>query len=200
LQAKLLRVLQEREFERLGGGRSLPFSARVVAATNKNLEQAIKTGEFRQDLYYRLNVVSIAMPPLRERREDIPALALYFANKYAAQGERSFKGIAAKARALLMQYSWPGNVRELENAIEHAIVMGLTDEILPEDLPNELLEEQSSGLAARYHDALNQTKRQLILAALDEANGSPVDAARLLGLHPKYLHRLIRNLNLKRPG
>ena len=107
-------------------------------------------------------------------------------------------------RALLMQYSWPGNVRELENAIEHAIVMGLTDEILPEDLPNELLEEQSSGLAARYHDALNQTKRQLILTALDEANGSPVDAARLLGIHPKYLHRLIRNLNLKsdakRPG
>jgi transcriptional regulator with PAS, ATPase and Fis domain len=197
LQAKLLRVLQEREFERLGGGRSLPFSARVVTATNKNLEQAIKTGEFRQDLYYRLNVVSIAMPPLRERREDIPALALYFANKYAAQGERSFKGIAAKARSLLMQYSWPGNVRELENAIEHAIVMGLTDEILPEDLPNELLEEQSSALAARYHDTLNQTKRQLILTALDEANGSPVDAARLLGIHPKYLHRLIRNLNLK---
>jgi transcriptional regulator with GAF, ATPase, and Fis domain len=197
LQAKLLRVLQEREFERLGGGRSLPFRARVVAATNKNLEQAIKTGEFRQDLYYRLNVVSIAMPPLRERREDIPALALYFAHKYAAEGERGFKGIAAKARSLLMQYSWPGNVRELSNAIEHAIVMGLTDEILPEDLPNELLEEQSSGLAARYHDALNQTKRQLILTALDEANGSPVDAARLLGIHPKYLHRLIRNLNLK---
>jgi DNA-binding NtrC family response regulator len=85
----------------------------------------------------------------------------------------------------------------VSNAIEHAIVMGLTDEILPEDLPNELLEEQSSGLAARYHDTVNQTKRQLILTALDEANGSPVDAARLLGIHPKYLHRLIRNLNLK---
>ncbi len=160
-------------------------------------EQAIKTGEFRQDLYYRLNVVSIVTPPLREHREDIPALALYFAHKYAAKCKRGFKGIAAEARSLLMQYSWPGNVRELENAIEHAIVMGLTDEILPEDLPNALLEEQPSGLAARYHDTLNQTKKQLVLTALDEANGSPVEAARLLGIHPKYLHRLIRNLNLK---
>jgi two-component system, NtrC family, response regulator HydG len=198
LQAKLLRVLQQREFERLGGTRLLPFNARVLAATNKNLEQAIKTGEFRQDLYYRLNVVSLALPPLREHREDIPLLALHFANKYAAKCKHSFKGIAAQARALLLQYSWPGNVRELENAIEHAIVMGLADEILPEDLPDALLEEQSSGLdTARYHNALNQTKKQLVLTALDEANGSPVEAARLLGIHPKYLHRLIRNLNLK---
>ncbi len=197
LQTKLLRVLQEREFERLGGTRSLAFNARVVAATNKNLEQAIKTGEFRQDLYYRLNVVSIATPPLREHREDIPALALHFAHKHAVKCKRGFKGIAEQARSLLMQYSWPGNVRELENAIEHAIVMGLTDEILPEDLPDALLEEQSSGLAARYHETLNQTKKQLVRTALDEANGSPADAARLLGIHPKYLHRLIRNLNLK---
>jgi Nif-specific regulatory protein len=201
LQSKLLRVLQQREFERLGGNRLLPFNARVVAATNKNLEQAIKSGEFRQDLYYRLNVVSVASPPLREHREDIPLLALHFADKYAAKCKRGFKGIASDARALLMQYSWPGNVRELENAIEHAIVMGLTDEILPEDLPNALLEEQSSDLAAaRYHDTLNQTKKQLVLSALDEAKGSPVDAARLLGIHPKYLHRLIRNLNLKTDG
>ena len=198
LQAKLLRVLQQREFERVGGNRLLPFNARVLAATNKNLEQAIKTGEFRQDLYYRLNVVSVAMPPLREHREDIPLLALYFASKYAAKCNRAFKGIAAEARALLMQYSWPGNVRELENAVEHAIVMGLTDEILPEDLPSALLEEQSSKLgAARYHNTLNQTKKQLVLAALDETKGSHVEAARLLGIHPKYLHRLIRNLNLK---
>jgi transcriptional regulator with GAF, ATPase, and Fis domain len=197
LQAKLLRVLQQREFERLGGNRLIPFNARVVAATNKNLEQAIKAGEFRQDLYYRLNVVSILLPPLREHRDDIPALALYFANKYAARSKRRFKGIAAEARSLLMRYSWPGNVRELENAIEHAIVMGLTDEILPEDLPNALLEEQSAELAGRYHNTLNQTKKQLVLTALDEAKGSPVEAARRLGIHPKYLHRLIRNLNLQ---
>jgi transcriptional regulator with GAF, ATPase, and Fis domain len=197
LQAKLLRLLQQREFERLGGNRLLPFNARVVAATNKNLDQAIKAGEFRQDLYYRLNVVSILLPPLREHRDDIPALALYFANKYAARSKRRFKGIAADARSLLMRYSWPGNVRELENAIEHAIVMGLTDEILPEDLPNALLEEQSAELAGRYHNTLNQTKKQLVLTALDEAHGSPVEAARRLGIHPKYLHRLIRNLNLQ---
>jgi transcriptional regulator with GAF, ATPase, and Fis domain len=201
LQAKLLRVLQQREFERLGGTRLLPFNARVVAATNKNLESAIKAGEFRQDLYYRLNVISVASPPLRERRDDIPVLALYFANKYAARCKRGFKGIAAEARSLLMQYSWPGNVRELENAIEHAIVMGLTDEVLLEDLPDALLEEQSPELvAARYHHTLNQTKKQLVLTALDEAKGSPVEAARLLGIHPKYLHRLIRNLNLKYDG
>jgi transcriptional regulator with PAS, ATPase and Fis domain len=200
LQAKLLRALQQREFERLGGNRLLSFNARVVAATNKNLEQAIKSGEFRQDLYYRLNVVSIVSPPLREHREDIPLLALHFAHEYAAKCKRSFKGIAAEARSLLLQYSWPGNVRELENAIEHAIVLGLTEEILLEDLPDALLEEQASALAGRYHDTLNQTKKQLVLTALDEAKGSPVDAARLLGIHPKYLHRLIRNLKLKPEG
>jgi Nif-specific regulatory protein len=198
LQAKLLRVLQQREFERLGGTRLLPFNARVVAATNKNLEQAIKAGEFRQDLYYRLNVVSVTLPPLREHREDIPTLALHFANKFAAKSKRGFKGISAEARALLMQYSWPGNIRELENAIEHAIVLGLTEEILPEDLPNGILEEQSTGLVgARYHDTLNQSKKELILNTLREAKGSYPEAARILGVHPKYLHRLARNLNLK---
>ena len=198
LQAKLLRVLQQREFERLGGNRLLPFNARVLAATNKNLEEAIKTSDFRQDLYYRLNVVSVTVPPLREHREDVPLLALHFANKHAEKCHRGFKGIAAEARELLMKYSWPGNVRELENAIEHAIVLGLTDEILAEDLPDTLLEEQSAGLVTgRYQNTLSQTKKQLVLAALDGTGGNHVEAARLLGIHPKYLHRLIRNLNLK---
>jgi transcriptional regulator with GAF, ATPase, and Fis domain len=199
LQSKLLRVLQQREFERLGGTRLLPLNARVIAATNKNLEQAIKAGEFRQDLYYRLNVVSVSLPPLREHGEDIPTLALHFANKFAAKSKRGFKGISAEARSLLMQYSWPGNIRELENAIEHAIVLGLTDEILPEDLPEALLEGQSSEMtaAARYHNTLNQAKKQLVIAAMDEAKGRHIEAARRLGIHPKYLHRLIKNLNLK---
>jgi transcriptional regulator with GAF, ATPase, and Fis domain len=198
LQAKLLRALQQREFERLGGTRNLKFEARVLAATNKNLEQAIKAGEFRQDLYYRLNVVSVTVPPLRERRDDIPLLALYFAARYAEKSKRPFKGISREARQLLMNYSWPGNVRELENAIEHAIVLGLTEEILPEDLPVAILEEQSAELeGARYHDILNHTKKELILTALREAGGSYPDAARALGIHPKYLHRLVRNLNLK---
>ena len=198
MQAKLLRVLQQREFERLGGTQPVPFEARVLAATNKNLEEAIKAGEFRQDLYYRLNVVSVTIPPLREHAEDIPLLALYFASKYAQKNKRPFKGISREARSLLMGYSWPGNVRELENAIEHAIVLGLTEEILREDLPTGILEEQSAKLeGARYHDVLNQSKRELILTTLQESKGSYPEAARLLGIHPKYLHRLARNLNLK---
>jgi transcriptional regulator with GAF, ATPase, and Fis domain len=198
MQAKLLRVLQQKEFERVGGTNSVPFKARVLAATNKNLEQAIKSSEFRQDLYYRLNVVSVTIPPLREHREDIPLLALYFAAKYSQKAKRPFKGISQEARTLMMGYSWPGNVRELENAIEHAIVLGLTEEILPEDLPNGILEEQSAELAgARYHDVLNQSKKEMILNALRDAKGSYPEAARLLGIHPKYLHRLARNLNLK---
>jgi transcriptional regulator with GAF, ATPase, and Fis domain len=198
MQAKLLRVLQQKEFERVGGTHSIQFKARVLAATNKNLEQAIKSGEFRQDLYYRLNVVSVTLPPLREHREDIPLLALFFASKYAQRSKRPFKGVSQGARKLLLGYSWPGNVRELENAVEHAIVLGLTDEILPEDLPNVILEEQSAGLAgARYHEVLNEAKKQLVLSSLREANGSASAAAKLLGIHPKYLHRLVRNLNLK---
>ncbi len=198
MQAKLLRVLQQKEIERVGSSRSIPFKARVLAATNKNLEQAIKCGEFRQDLYYRLNVVSVRVPPLREHRNDIPLLALYFATKYAQKSKRPFKGISREARLLLTSYSWPGNVRELENAIEHALVLGLTEEILPEDLPVGIIEEQSAELSGeRYHRIINDTKKDLIRSSLGEAKGSFPEAARLLGIHPKYLHRLVRNLNLK---
>ncbi len=196
MQAKLLRVLQQKEIERVGGTRSIPFKARVLAATNKDLEQAIKSGEYRQDLYYRLNVVSVRVPPLREHREDIPLLALYFARKCAEKSKRAFKGISQEARLLMMSYSWPGNVRELENAIEHAIVLGLTEQILPEDLPIGIIEEQSAGLSGeRYYKVLNDAKKELIRSG--EAKGSFPEAARLLGIHPKYLHRLVRNLNLK---
>jgi Nif-specific regulatory protein len=198
LQAKLLRVLQEREFERVGGVRSVPFTARVLTATNKPLEAAIKSGEFRQDLYYRLNVISVVVPPLREHRGDIPLLSLFFADKYTAKRKRPFTGISREARALLLNYSWPGNVRELENAIEHAIVMGMTEEILPEDLPTAVLEEQVAELAGtRYYAELNNSKRELILSALREASGNYPKAAALLGIHPKYLHRLARNLKIK---
>jgi Nif-specific regulatory protein len=198
LQAKLLRVLQQREFDRLGGTRPLKFLARVLAATNKNLEQAIKAGEFRQDLFYRLNVVSTTLPPLREHREDIPLLAIYFATKYAEKSERPFKGISTEARALLMSYDWPGNVRELENAIEHAIVMGTVEEILPEDLPETLLEKQSLQVSTgRYHLEINELKKRLIVEAVTQAKGSYIEAAKLLGVHPNYLHRLIRNLEIK---
>ncbi len=197
MQAKLLRVLQQREFERVGGTVTLPLKARVLAATNKDLEKAIKVGEFRQDLYYRLNVVCVQVPPLREHRDDIPVLALYFASKYSQRAQRAVKGISREARALLLAYDWPGNVRELENAIEHAIVLGLTDEIMPEDLPVGIVEQQAAALGSRYYDVVNEKKRELIRASLDQAKGSVPEAARLLGLHPKYLHRLLSNLGLR---
>ncbi len=199
MQSKLLRVLQQKEFERLGANRTLPLRARVLAATNKDLQASIKSGEFRQDLYYRLNVISLRVPPLRERREDIPLLALFFATKYAKVNKRPFRGISPKARDLLEGYNWPGNIRELENAIEHAVVLGLTEEILPEDLPDSILEEQSAVLSgARYHDVITRTKKELVEVSLKEARGNFPDAARILGIHPKYLHRLVRNLTINR--
>ncbi|HEU4766730.1 MAG TPA: sigma 54-interacting transcriptional regulator [Pyrinomonadaceae bacterium] len=199
LQVKLLRVLQEREFERVGGTSTIKVDLRVIAATNKNLEDAIETGEFRQDLYYRLNVVSLEMPPLRERREDIMLLASYFADKYSTKCNRKLRGISADARACLTAYDWPGNVSELENALERAIVLGTTDVILPEDLPEALLEGKTSAAQATmgYHEAVTQTKKQIILKAIEEAKGNYTEAAKLLGVHPNYLHRLIRNLNLR---
>lgn len=199
LQAKLLRVLQEREFERVGGTRLIKVNIRLIAATNKDLEEAVKDGSFRQDLYYRLNVVRLVMPPLRERREDIPLLASYFASKYGQKCNRKVTGISAEARAYLMSYDWPGNVRELENAIERAVVLGSSNMIRPEDLPETLLEgEPSTDVAVtKYHEAIKQAKKQLILKAVEEARGNYTEAAKLLGVHPNYLHRLIRNLNLK---
>jgi Nif-specific regulatory protein len=198
LQAKLLRVLQQREFERVGGTSTLKFNARVIAATNRNLEEAIKAGQFREDLFYRLNVLPTVIPPLRERPDDIPLLAMYFAAKYAEKCNRPVKGISSDARSLLMNYSWPGNVRELENAIEHALVLGLNDEIVVEDLPEALLETQHTQRdSVKYHDRVNQLKKQLIVDAVTQKKGNYTEAAKLLGLHPNYLHRLIRNLDLK---
>ena len=199
LQVKLLRVLQEREFERVGGTRTIKVDIRLIAASNKDLEEAIAQGSFRQDLFYRLNVVAVAMPPLRDRREDIPLLASYFVEKYSARCNRRVRSITPEARAHLMSYDWPGNVRELENAIERAIVLGTTEQVLPEDLPEVILESElpASAPVAKYHDALAQTKRQIILSAMDHAQGNFTEAARILEVHPNYLHRLIRNLNLR---
>jgi Nif-specific regulatory protein len=198
MQVKLLRVLQEREFERVGGTRSIKVDIRLIAATNRNLEEAVANGSFRQDLYYRLNVVSLEMPPLRERPEDISLLANYFAAKYAKKCNRRVMGISAEAQACLLGYDWPGNVRELENAIERAIVLGSTERILPEDLPESVLEsEPIAAPGTKYHDAVAQTKKQIILSAMQQAKGSYTEAAKILDVHPNYLHRLIRNLNLK---
>jgi Nif-specific regulatory protein len=205
LQAKLLRVLQEREFERVGGTRVVKTDVRLVAATNRDLEAEVKAGGFRQDLFYRLNVVRFRMPALRERREDVVMLAEKFVEKYASQLNRRVRGISSKAKKLLLGYDFPGNVRELENAVERAVVLGSSDWILPEDLPESILENGESfaaaspgaASAATYHEAVLETKKQLIRHAFKEAKGSYVEAARRLDVHPNYLHRLIRNLNLK---
>lgn len=198
LQAKMLRVLQEREFERVGGTRTIKLDVRLVAATNRNLEEAVRNGTFRRDLFYRLNVVTIRMPALRDRRDDVPLLASYFAAKHAGKTKRNITGLSPGARAVLMQYDWPGNVRELENAIERAVVLGSTNVILPEDLPEPLLEKPGAGTpVTRYHEGVLEAKRQIILKAVEQANGHYTEAARLLGVHPNYLHRLLRNLNLR---
>jgi two-component system, NtrC family, response regulator HydG len=198
LQAKLLRVLQERDFMRVGGTRSIPLNIRVIAATNKNLLTATREGTFREDLYYRLNVVAITMPPLRDRKEDIPQLANYFGAKYAEKCNRRIMGISPDAGTLLKQYDWPGNIRELENAIERAVVLGSSGMILPEDLPEALHETPAQSMrSSTYHEAVRQLKRQLILTAMDQSEGKITEAARLLGVHSNYLHRLIRNLDLR---
>jgi Nif-specific regulatory protein len=198
LQVKLLRVLQEREFERVGGTNTIKVDLRLIAATNKNLEEAIEAGQFRQDLYYRLNVVSLEMPALRDRREDIMLLANYFAAKYGALCNRKLKGFSSEGRKCLTAYDWPGNVRELENTIERAVVLGTTDIILAEDLPEALLEtEVSVTTPTTYHKAVAETKKQIILNAMDQAKGNVTEAAKLLGVHLSYFQRLAQNLNLK---
>jgi Nif-specific regulatory protein len=198
LQAKLLRVLQEREFERVGGTKPIPLNIRLVAATNKALARSVDAGEFRKDLFYRLNVVAVTLPPLRDRREDIPEMAEHFLRKMQCKCPTLARSISPEALACLSQYDWPGNVRELENAIERAAVLGTNDVIRPEDLPENIIEGGSvSGESARYYSSLKEFKRQLIQQALQQANGSYVEAAKILGLHPNSLLRLMRNLNVR---
>ena len=199
LQVKLLRVLQEREFERVGGTYPIKVDIRLIAATNCNLEQAVKNGDFRQDLYYRLAVLKITMPTLRERREDIPMLVRHFVQKHSKRCKVKPRPISREALSCLVNYDWPGNVRELENAIERALVLGSSDMILPEDLPESLLERPPAPemTEAKYHAAVKELKKQLIRDAVEQTQGSYADAARILGVHPNYLHRLIRNLELK---
>ena len=199
LQAKLLRVLQEREVVRVGGTRPTKVDLRVLAATNKPLTQLVKTGKFREDLFYRLDVVSCHISPLRNRRDDIPILARHFAEKYAARCNRHVSGLAADAIACLTRYDWPGNVRELENAIERAVVLGSTPQILRDDLPESLTElaPASADSPTSYHSEVARKKRELILNALNQTNSNFTDAAKLLAIHPNYLHRLVRILDLR---
>jgi two-component system nitrogen regulation response regulator GlnG len=219
LQPKLLRVLQEREFERVGGGEPIRVDVRVVAATNRDLEALIRDGRFREDLYYRLNVVPVTLPALRERGEDVPFLVDHFLAKYA--GELGERALSAEALDRLSSYGWPGNVRELENVIQHAMVMATGGVILPEHLSiavgagapvvragtleqliQEKLEACVRGLGSResanlYELLLGLVERPLFRAVLRETGGNQLRAAALLGINRNTLRKKLRALGLK---
>ncbi|MEM1177300.1 MAG: sigma 54-interacting transcriptional regulator [Acidobacteriota bacterium] len=195
LQARLLRALQEKRFERVGAIRPIEVDVRVIAATNRHLEAAIREGEFREDLYYRLNVIHCELPPLRDRREDVPLLARHFVRHHGVRLHRPNVGVDPAALRALVAYDWPGNVREISNAIERALVLGDGEMIRPEDLPDEMLTARDHELPlSDYQTTINDTKRRLLATALAEADGNAAEAARRLGLHPNSFRRLRRQL------
>ncbi len=197
LQAKLLRVLQEREMFRVGGMHPVKLDVRILAATNRDLAAEVRTGKFREDLFHRLNVIALRTPPLRERKDDIPALAHHFLVRACRQCQRRIVGFSPEAERAMQSYDWPGNIRELENAIERAVVLAESESILPEDLP-ETIAEASAGLGGGvYQQSVGDAKRISILRAYESSGGDYKAAARLLGIHPNYLLRLVRNLGLK---
>ncbi len=203
LQAKLLRVLQEREYERVGGTRTLKADIRVIVATNRDVEAQVAAGEFRQDLYFRLKVVALRLPPLRERREDIVALADHFLARYASEAGRATPRLEGAVQALVVDYAWPGNVRELANVLERAIVLGAGEVLTIDDLPEELHEHSPVPLmpmlsaGASYHDAVVSAKRVILREALRAEGGHQTRAAKRLGLTQPYLARLLTNLRIR---
>jgi DNA-binding NtrC family response regulator len=198
LQSKLLRFLQEREFERVGGTRPIRVDVRIIAATNRNLDADIKDGRFREDLFYRLNVVPITLPPLRERKEDIPELANFFLHRFAKETKKTFSEIAPDALAQLSAHSWPGNVRELGNVIERAVVLGAGPKLSLGDLPLGVTggAESPSPANLSYHKAVDGARRELVRKALADAQGNRTEAAKLLGLHKTHLFRLMKSLGI----
>jgi DNA-binding NtrC family response regulator len=199
LQTKLLRFLQEREFDRVGGTRPIKVDVHIIAATNRELESAVKDGRFREDLYHRLNVIPIGLPPLRERAEDISSLAEHFLRRFAAEAKKTFTTIADDALVKLTAYQWPGNVRELANVIERAVVLGSGETLIVQDLPTRIV--AATPLARNehldYREAMESTRRALVARALAQANGNRAAAAKTLGLHEKYFLRMIKTLGIK---
>jgi DNA-binding NtrC family response regulator len=198
LQTKLLRFLQEREFDRVGGVRPIKVDVRIIAATNRDLEGAIKEGRFREDLYHRLNVVPITLAPLRERAEDIPILAQYFMDRYAKEAKKHHTEIASDAVQRLCSYDWPGNVRELGNVIERAVVLGNGPLLAMKDLPSRIVATAArpSMDGRSYRDAMENYRRELVLAALERSHSNRAAAARALGIHEKYLFKLLKSLGI----
>ncbi len=203
LQAKLLRVLQDHEFQRVGGTRSIRVNIRFVAATNKALAQAVKSGAFREDLYFRLNVVHLNLPPLRERPEDIPPLAEFFLARHAREAKRPNMRLTPEALVALGRHQWPGNIRELENAIARAVILCPEDAIGPDHLSLAAGEVPTPGALSEtyqdlpYHDSMEEHSRRIILRALRLSSGSQTRAAERLKLQRTYLARLIRQKNIR---
>jgi Nif-specific regulatory protein len=198
MQSKLLRILQEGVFYRVGGNKSIPVDVRVISATNRNIEEDVAEGRFREDLYYRLNVVQIHMPPLRERKEDIPLLAEYFLNIFSMERGVSNLSISKEAMDLMKEYDWPGNVREMKNALERAVVMGNGKKILPEDLPTFACQPQYPGLEVglSLKDAIDIFKKEFIALNLRHTGGNRSLAAKKMKIQRTYLSRLIAKFNL----
>lgn len=197
-QLKLLRVLQERELERVGGSKTIKLDVRLIAATNDNLKEAVEKGRFREDLYYRLNVVNIVIPPLRERREDIPLLVDHFLAKYSQENNKEIQGISRPVLNTLWNYNWPGNIRELENAIERAVALCRGKVIDFKDLPSSLnLEEQhKSTIPIEVGMNLKEVEREVIRRTLSQVRGKRVQAAKLLGIGITTLYRKLKELEL----
>ena len=198
LQTKLLRFLQEREFERVGGAQPIRVDVRIIAATNRDLSMAIKEGRFREDLFYRLNVIPVSLPTLRERKEDIPVLAEFFLRRFALETKKNFTGIAEEARAKLVASEWPGNVRELANVIERAVVLGEGPELTLDDLPAGItggeLGDAADGFS--YRHAVDVARADVIRRALASTQGNRTAAARMLGLHKTHLLNLMKSLGI----
>jgi len=197
LQVKLLRVLQEREIERVGSSRPIPVDVRLLAATHRDLEALVKAGSFREDLYYRINVVTLAVPPLRERREDIPLLLDHFLSKFARANGKTIRGLTREARDTLLRYDYPGNVRELENLMERAVVLTRDEVIGRADLPLSVRDaEPESGEATGLPAAVEGLERRMIRDALARADGVQTRAAELLGISERVLRYKLRKYGL----
>jgi two-component system response regulator HydG len=200
-QSKILRVLQEREFEPLGSSHTVKVNTRVIAATNKNLGEEIQQGRFREDLYYRLNVVAMEVPPLRDRREDIALLADFFLKRYAEKNRRLLKGFTPRAMDLLMRYTWPGNVRELENVVERAVIMARGDMISQKDFPDTVrgtdLEAEGTGsVGLTPGRSLREVEKEMIIRTLEEAGGNRTHTAKILGISRRTLQLKLKEYGI----
>jgi DNA-binding NtrC family response regulator len=189
-----LRFLQEKEFERVGSTKPIQVDVRIIAATNRNLESLVKEGRFRDDLYYRLNVVPIALPALRERKEDIPVLVDYFLQRFSKETKKNFTEVTSEAMEKLMSYDWPGNARELANTIERAIVLGRGPQITLQDLSPVIASKAPDALVddLPYREALDIYRQRIIARALSRTQGNRAAAAKLLGMERRHLLRLMK--------